>query len=136
MSGRVGQVLRLNSAVGQSIGMFEYGPYKLPSKSGQFDWTVGDGARTLAESQSSEYALFVGGRGSFTSDGRMALAVGAALLGVSIPVGSQQVSLSLVELKSGRVLWINLANAGNSADIRTAEGARSIIDDLLEGAPL
>lgn len=37
MEGRPGQLLRLNQAVGQSIIAFEYGPMRLPSKTGSFD---------------------------------------------------------------------------------------------------
>ena len=136
MAGRIGQVLRLNSTVGQSIELFEYGPYKLPSKEGRFEWTLGDGAKALGANHGARYALFVSGRGTFTSGGRMALAVGAAILGVAIPVGSQHVYVSLVELETGRVIWFNVANAGDGTDVRTPEGARSIVDELVESAPL
>ncbi len=136
MDGRVGQVLRLSTAVGQSIFAFEYGALRLPSKGNAFDWTVGDGAATLASRHGADYALFVGGRGAFASAGRKALMVGAALLGYGIPLGSQQVYLSLVELRTGRVLWFNVATAGNGTDIRDAEGARGIVDTLLTSAPL
>jgi len=135
MDGREGQVLRLNGAVGNSIlayGMIGAG---LPSKSG-FDWTLGDGAQLLAVKYNSDYALFIYGRGSYSSGGRVAMMIGAAALGVSIPMGSQQAFASLVELKTGKVVWFNQAIAGPTADMRSPEGAKLLTEALLKGLPL
>jgi hypothetical protein len=135
MEGREGQVLRLNGAVGGSI--LSYGMYGqgLPSKTG-FDWTLGEGTQLLAAKYSSDYALFVYGRGSYSSGGRVAMMIGAAALGVSIPMGSQQVMASLVDLKTGKVIWFNYAIAGPNADMRSPEGAQILTDSLLKGLPL
>jgi len=135
MEGREGQVLRLNGAVGNSIlayGMFGVG---LPSKSG-FDWTLGEGAQLLAVKYNSDYALFVYGRGSYSSGGRVAMMIGAAALGVSIPMGGQQAFASLVELKTGKVVWFNQAVASPNADMRSPEGAQLLTEALLKGLPL
>lgn len=135
MEGREGQVLRLNGAVGNSILAFGlYGP-GLPSKSG-FDWTLGEGAQLLAARYSSDYALFVYGRGSYSSGGRVAMMIGAAALGVSIPMGGQQAFASLVDLKTGKVIWFNQAVASPAADMRSPEGARLLTEALLRGLPL
>ena len=136
MEGRTGQVLRLHSAVGQSIVAFEYTGVKLPTKKGSFDWTLGEGAQALHAATGAEYALFVTAQGNYASAGRKAMMVGAALLGVSVPLGSQQIMASLVDLRTGRVVWFNQAVAGPSADIRTPEGARLLAKDLLKSAPL
>ena len=135
MEGREGQVLRLNGAVGASI--LTYGLYGagLPSKTG-FDWTLGEGAQLLAVKYSSDYALFVHGRGSYSSGGRVAMMIGAAALGVSIPMGGQQAFASLVELKTGKVVWFNQAVASPAADMRSPEGARLLTEALLKGLPL
>lgn len=136
MTGRTGQLLRLNEAVGRSIQSFNYGAIRLPSKRGPFDWTLGDGAVELGRERGADYALFVNGRGSYASSGRVALMLGAALLGASVPLGSQAIYASLVDLRTGRVVWFNMALAGPNADIRTAEGARALTAALLKGAPL
>jgi hypothetical protein len=135
MEGREGQVLRLKSAVGASI--LAYGLYGagLPSKTG-FDWTLGEGARLLAVKYSSDYALFVHGRGSFSSGGRVAMVIGAAALGVSLPMGGQEAYASLVELKTGKVVWFNQAVAGPTADMRSPEGAKLLTEALLKDLPL
>lgn len=134
MEGREGQILRLNGAVGASI--LTYGMYStLPSKTG-FDWTLGEGAQLLAVKYGSDYALFVHGRGSYSSGGRVAMMIGAAALGVSIPLGGQQAFASLVDLKTGKVIWFNFAVASPNADMRSPEGATLLTESLLKGLPL
>jgi hypothetical protein len=131
MEGREGQILRLHGVVGGTILTYP----ALPSKTG-FDWTLGEGAQLLAVKYSSDYALFVYGRGSYSSGGRVAMFIGAAALGVSIPMGGQQAFASLVDLKTGKVIWFNQAIASPAADMRSPEGARLLTDALLKGLPL
>jgi hypothetical protein len=136
LEGRTGQLLRLNAAVGQAIMLHSYGPFKLPTKGTNFDWTLGDGAVELGAAGNADYALFINGVGSYSSGGRMAVMIGAAALGVSIPTGGQQISASLVELKTGRVVWYNVAVASPSADMRTPQGASMLVESMLKGLPL
>jgi len=84
----------------------------------------------------ADYALFVTARGTYSSAGRKAAMIGMAMLGVSIPLGSQQIFASLVDLRTGRVVWFNVATAGPQADIRTPEGASLLVKDLLKGVPI
>jgi len=135
MEGREGQILRLNGAVGNSILSYGLITNSLPSKSG-FDWTLGEGTQLLAAKYGTDYALFVYGRGSYSSGGRVAMMIGAAALGVSIPMGGQQAMASLVDLKTGKVIWFNFAVASPSADMRSPEGARLLTESLLTGLPL
>lgn len=136
LTGRTGQLLRLHEAVGLSILVFNRGLLKLPSKSGPFDWTLGDGAQTLGQAYDADYALFVYGRGSYSSAGRKAMMLGMAALGISIPLGSQQIFASLIDLKTGQVVWFNLAVAGPNADMRSPEGAHDLTQSLLKDLPL
>lgn len=135
MEGRTGQLLRLHEAVGQSVMAFSYG-VPLPTKKSGFDWTLGDGALVLHDQFHADYALFVTARGSYASAGRKAAMIGMAMLGVGIPLGSQQVYASLVDLRTGRVVWFNVATAGPQADVRSPEGAALLTKDLLKGIPL
>jgi hypothetical protein len=136
MAGRAGQLIRLHDAVGQSIIAFNYGAIDLPTKKGAFDWTLGDGVRTLGESHAANYALFVTARGSYSSSARKAVMVGAALLGVGLPLGGQQAFASLVDLRTGQVVWFNVARAGAADDMRSPEGAATLAASLMTGAPL
>ena len=134
--GRIGQLLRLHEAVGLSIVAFDYGALDLPTKKNSFDWTLGQGAQVLGQQYDADYALFTYARGSYSSGGRKAAMVGMALLGVSMPLGGQQAFASLVDLKTGRVVWFNVAKAAPSADMRTPEGAQAFVDAMMKEAPL
>lgn len=137
MEGRTGQLLRLHEAVSASIQQFEYGAMRLPTKpKDQLDWTLGDGALVIRDQHGADYALFITGRGTYSSAGRKALWLGAAMLGVSVPLGSQQVFASLVDLRSGKVVWCNVAVVGPQTDIRTADGAKALVADLMKKAPI
>ena len=134
--GRVGQLLRLHEAVGQSIIAFNYGAIDLPTKKRSFDWTLGEGAQALGRQYDADYALFTYGRGSYSSGGRKVAMVGMALLGSAMPLGGQQAFASLVDLKTGRVVWFNIAKAAPTADMRDPEGAQAFVDAMMKDAPL
>jgi hypothetical protein len=132
MEGRTGQLLRLNEAVTQSIPVFGH----IPTKKGEFVWTLGDGAQALGSAYQADYALFVTARGSYASSGRVVAMIGMAALGVGIPLGSQSAMASLVDLKTGRIVWYNTALAGPNADMREPEGAKALVTAMLKDAPL
>lgn len=135
MAGRAGQLLRLNSTVGAAIMTHSYGLYPLPTKP-SFDWTLGDGAQTLSQTYGADYALFFSGAGAYASEARVATAVGLALLGVSVPLGQQVVTASLVDLRTGKVIWFNMAVAGPAADMRKPDGAASLVESVFKTLPL
>ena len=136
MEGRAGQLLRLHEAVGQSVAVFEYGKPKLPTKKKVFDWTLGDGAQVLRDATGADYALFVTCRGTYASTQRKLVSIGAMFLLMDVPLGKQQVMASLVDLRSGRLVWFNLTTAGPATDIRDPDGARNLTHSLLKDIPL
>lgn len=132
------QILKLNDAVMTSIQTNMW--VKLPTKT-TFDWTLGDGATSLVPATADPaeppaYALFVTARGSYQSGGRAAMNVAAAMLGGPIMTGSQIMTGSLVDLKTGRIVWYQLMAVPSGTDIRTAEGAASATAKLFEKLPL
>jgi len=133
--GKIGQLLRLHSLVGQSILLYD-NPAMLPAKKGAFDWTLGDGAQTLGQTYDADYALFVYANGSYSSSGRVGMMIGMAMLGVSIPTGSQTAFMSLVDLKTGRVVWFGTALAAPDTDMRDATGAQKLVAAMMKTAPL
>jgi hypothetical protein len=135
-AGRTGQLMRLHQAVGASIKIFEYAIVKLPTKQAGFDWTLGEGAQVLAREYDADYALFTFARGNYASGGRVAAAVVGAAFGVGIPMGSQQLFTSLVELETGRIIWFNFGVAGPHADMRDPQGAQTLVNEMMKGAPL
>ncbi len=127
---------RLHEAVGLSIKLHKYLPYAaLPTKKDRFDWTLGDSAVQYGKASGYDYALFLFARDSFSSGGRAAIQalgfLGCAVGFCMIPSGGiQQGFASLVDLKSGNVVWFNYL-VSEVGDIRTPVGANDMVKRLL-----
>lgn len=132
MEGRVGQIIRLHDAVGASLVQRAL----LPTQRNRFEWTLGEGVRELGAAHDADYALFIGANGTYASAGRVAAAVGLAMLGVGVPLGNQVAYASLVDLRTGNVIWFNTALAAPNQDMRQADGAQSLVGSLMRDAPL
>jgi len=133
----VTQLDRLHEAVGRSIRLHKYTPgFELPTKEKVFDWTLGQLAIDYGRASGYEYALFLHAEDSFSSGGRVALQAVTMLgcvVGVCyIPSGGQQIAfVSLVDLKTGYVVWYNFLFS-EKGDIREPDGARDLVDRLLD----
>lgn len=134
---RLGQILRLNEAVSISIVAYTSAGNQLATKPGKrMDWTLGPGVETLREATGADYALFTYMRDSYTSSGRKALRVAALmLLGGDIGGGRQVGVTTLVDLRTGRVVWFNYLS-NQSGDLRDAAGAAATAQRMLKGLPL
>jgi hypothetical protein len=130
------QLTKLHDAVGGAILVHKYVPVlALPTKADRFDWTLGAGVTRLQSRTGADYALFVLFRDSYASGGRVALMVGAAILGVGVPGGQQVGFASLVDLRTGDVLWFNRL-VSPAGDLRTPEPAAKAVQSLLGDLPL
>lgn len=129
-----GEVAALHRAVANAIAMHHLGNLKLPTKSEQLDWSLGDAVRPLKERTGADYALFTFIRDSYTSNERKAAMVAMALLG-AISLGGEQVGYaSLVDLNTGQVVWHNAVNR-MWGDLREPEPANETVDAMLKGFP-
>jgi len=129
------QLMKLHNAVGVSILAFQS---QLESKKGKFDWTLGSEANLLQRQFGSDYALFVYLRDSYSSAGRGVLKAFVAVISfgsVWISGGVQGAVASLVDLKTGNIVWFSTL-ASTSGDVLSPEPARDVVDDLLEDFPL
>ena len=130
------QLIKLHEAVGETILLHKYNSmYELPTKSKRFDWSLGKGANPLRERYDADYALFIYLRDSYTSAGRAMVMVAAAVLGVGIQGGVQVGFASLVDLRTGQVVWFNKLLRG-TGDLRTSEPAREAVQQLLKNIPI
>src|SRR5438552_4336176 len=137
-------VERLNAAVDQSIVVHKYlGDYLPTKRRTGLDWTLGDDAVRLGRKTGYDYALFLHAEDQVASGGRIALGV-LGLAGCIVGFcahnigGSQQLDYaSLVDLKTGEVVWFNVVLAGSQVpgikfgDLRTPAGAAQMVDRLL-----
>ena len=137
-------VERLTAAVDESIVLHKYLGDYLPTKRGRgLDWTVGDDAVQLGRKTGYDYALFLHAEDQVASTGRIVLGVlGAAgcIVGFCAPNigGATQLDYaSLVDLKTGEVVWFNVVRAGSEVpgikfgDLRTPQGAEQMVERLL-----
>lgn len=144
---RQGQIIRLNQAVALSIAQYSQPGSALATKKDpqtgkpRMDWTLGPGVSELREATGADYALFTYIRDSYASGGRTALRVFAMVAGaalgsyVDIGGGAQVGVATLVDLRTGQVVWFNLM-ANQSGDLRDVKGTRSTVSQLLRGLPL
>ncbi len=137
-------VERLNFAVDQAIVDHKYLGDYLPTKRGKgLDWTLGADAVRLGQKTGYDYALFLHAEDEVASGGRIALGVlglAGCFIGFCAPnVGGQQQLdyASLVDLKTGEVVWFNVVQAGSQVpgikfgDLRTPQGAAQMVERLL-----
>jgi len=127
----------LHSAVGITILNHHFGLVKLPSKANGevFDWSLGPGIQQLAEQHDADYGLFVFYRDYQASGGRVAFAIlAAAAVGAAVPLGAEQGFASLVDLRSGDIVWFNVVGAG-SGEMRDEKGAVAAVNTLFRDIP-
>ena len=127
------QIVKLHDVVGQMASLHTI--IRLPNKGDKFDWTLGPGTNELRDQYGADYAIFIYVRDSYTSAGRAAMMVGAAMLGIGIQGGTQAAFVSLVDLRTGNIVWFNKLGSSNG-DLRTDGPAKSVVNNLLEGIPL
>lgn len=133
---QVAELIWLHNAVGQAIKLHKYSVFTLPTKQQKFDWTLGEMAVAYGQATSYDYALFLHAQDSFSSGGRVALQalsmIGCGFGVCVMPMGGMQVAfVSLIDLKTGQVVWFNTL-AASVGDIRTPEGAQKMVDSLLD----
>lgn len=127
---------RLHSAVGLTILNHHFGAAKLPGKNNGeiFDWSLGPGISALATKHDADYALFVYYRDYQASGGRVAFSILAVALGSYVPTGAEQGFASLVDLRTGDVVWFNVVGDG-SGEMRDASGAAAAVRTLFKDIP-
>jgi len=133
---RLGQVIRLNEAVSISVLNYTSPGNYLATKGKRLDWTLGPGVAELRKATGADYALFTYIRDSYTSSGRAALRViGLLLLGGDVGGGAQVGVTTLVDLRTGQVVWFDFL-AKQTGDLRDSQGAAATAANMLKGLPL
>lgn len=103
------EVNDLQGAVARAIDLHHFGPsvFRLPTKDGKLDWSMGDAVADIKKQTGADYALFNWVRDSYASSERVATMILMALVGVGLPGGVQVGYSSLVDLNTGRIVWFN-----------------------------
>jgi hypothetical protein len=146
---REAQLMKLHNAVGIAILTHLYGPagsnsagaLELPNKGSALDWTLGPGTAEMRDHYGADYALFVFVRDSYSSAAKKALdvltVIAGAALGVGVvPAGGVQVGFaSLVDLRTGNIVWFNRAIDG-MGDLREEAKDERATNQLLKDIPI
>ena len=140
----VADLERLHSAVGNSIALHKYLGAGLPTKRNKgLDWTLGEEAVSIGQKTGYQYALFLHAEDNIVSGGRVALQVlgiAGCFVGFCAPNiggGGQFAYASLVDLRTGEVVWFNVLQTGSQiagikfGDMRTPDGAAQMVERLL-----
>ncbi|WP_306253004.1 hypothetical protein [Parvularcula sp. IMCC14364] len=131
------QLVRLHESVGETILLHRFLGVPLPTKENTFDWSLGSGVQVFKGTQDADYLLFLFARGAYASSGRQAMAIGLAVAGVGgIGTGGQAAYASLVDTRTGDIVWFNVAQTGPGTDMRKPEGAASLIETIFKDMPL
>jgi len=125
---------KLHGAVGFTVMANHFGTLKLPTKNGDFDWSLGPGISEVALDYDADYGLFVFYRDEQASGGRVAVAVLAAIAGGGVSTGAEYGFASLVDLKTGDIVWFNRVTVG-SGELRDPKGAVTAVNALFKDLP-
>ena len=107
---------------------------KLPSKTDRLDIGLGPGVAVLKDRYGADYGLFVFYVGYGSTGGRWAFAIAAAAVGVAMPTGGQGGAASLVDLRTGEIVWFNNISSG-TGDLRNPGGAATTVQTVFKGLP-
>jgi hypothetical protein len=130
------QLQKLHEVVGGTILLHKYNQAAvLPTKVDTFDWTLGAQTAQLGDEFGADYGLFVLLHDSYASGERVAVIVAAALFGVGLHGGIQRGFASLVDLRTGDIVWFNVLVRG-AGDLRDAGSADDAVTTLLSDVPL
>lgn len=126
----------LHGSVATSVFVYHMfgGAGGLPTKDGKLLWSLGDAVKPLKDKTGADYALFTWVRDSYASAERKAVMIGMALLGVGVAGGSQIGYASLVDLKTGQIVWFNNLARG-FGDLREEKPALETVEALLRSFP-
>jgi hypothetical protein len=125
---------KLYAAVGTTILTHHFGVLPLPTKNRSFDWSLGPGIKAIGQKYDADYALFSFYRDYQASGGRVAFALLAAAAGASVSMGSEGGFASLIDLRTGDIVWFNQVVAG-VGELRDEKGAEKTVDVLFKDMP-
>jgi len=137
---RVRQVLALNQSVMSTIFQHSYMHVPLPTRGTKrrkpLSWTVGPGVQEIGKATGADYMLSLQISDSYSSKGRVAMMLLGMALQVAILQGGTQGGIAtLIDLKTGEVVWFNVMT-DQMGDMRDPKGATETARRLLKGLPL
>lgn len=100
----------------------------------RFDYTLGEGLAFLKEKSGADAAVFIVGDDVVSSAERKAVAFVGAFLGVGIGLGRSLVSVGVVDLTSGDLLWMHHTTSIRY-DLKDYDSAKAMLAEILASYP-
>jgi len=133
-----------NKAVEQHIALYDQvaGSAYLHTSSVQiwkhkiahFDYTLGNGLDFLRQQTGADAAIFVIGNDYVSSSGRAAMTLFAAAMGVGIASGRSFLTIGIVDLKTGDLLWFD-HTLSQALNMREPADAATLVERILKNYP-
>jgi hypothetical protein len=130
----VDQLIKLHAVVGKAIRQNRKPLQHLHSLGDKPQWSLGEEVRVLRERTGADYALFVHVRDSYASEGRKLVMIAGAALKMGLMGGIQSGFASLVDLRTGDIVWFNQLGRA-TGDLRSREPAVESVKVLFKDFP-
>jgi hypothetical protein len=133
--------VELFKLVGGNALMFaQFGGKAWAEKKANFDYTIGEGLRFLAEASGADYAFLMVGSQVTQTGGAAFMQFLAAAGGVAVGGGGTFISAGIVDLKSGNLKWLNSRQGMQmfgvtGSDARNPATAAEMVTKLFEEFP-
>jgi hypothetical protein len=125
----------LSRAVSGAVFEHKFFGRKLPTKKDKFDWTLGPSANQITSLSRGNYALLLYTNDAYSTGSRKLLKAFSFLAAGSVTLDRNHRGFaSLIELETGKVVWMNV-DLGADGDPREPEGAAKRIENLLGSMP-
>ncbi len=125
------QHLALYRRVAGTVFDTTYGQGAWPHKIYRFDYTLGNGLKSVADRTGADTALVLIGEDSVSTAGRKI----AAFFMDSVSYGHSFLSAAIVSLRTGDILWFNYIYEYKSTDLREPDDAAKMVARLFEEYP-
>ncbi len=106
----------------------------LPTKNSELSWSLGPQISVLGSKLAADYGLIMYSRNSYISKGRKSAEIVSSLFGEKAPTGVNAGSMTLVDLKTGDIVWMNIDVLLNG-DVRNDAGSIEQISQLMRNFP-
>lgn len=116
----------------QAFRLAGFGP-AWQHKAKHFDYTLGSGLKFIREKTGADAAVVFIGRDVMSSAERKAAVIFAAVLGVGLPLGFSYMTVGVVDLETGDLLWTNQKQG--LSDFIDANAALKMVDEVLGDYP-
>jgi hypothetical protein len=120
----------------------QHSPYDAwRTRAADFDYTLGPGLASIADSQKIDAVLYVVGTDYISSSSRKAAMAFGIMLGLftGTYVGPESkplfLSAGVVDMHTGELLWYSTESHSGSADLRDPALMNSVVDDLFKTYP-